>query len=153
MNQCKNVIVVPYAFGLQSATVELYQNATNRGNLSLVDLADTGQSITVAMRRGEEVLTGLNMSPCLAKIDVEGYEPFVINGLGRYKPDTIMFEFYVPYLEAFGIDPETFLLSLTSEGYSLTCLDSDGTLQKKTPAELTAFSRQHRNTCNLLACR
>lgn len=152
-NKCENVTILQYALGDESGEVDLFQNDTNRGNLSLADLAETKRSIKVQKRRGDEVLADLEISPELAKIDVEGYEPFVISGLGRYKPDNIMFEFYVPYLERFGVDPEVFLNSLNSEGYSLRLIDSHGETLEKTPSELTELSRKAWKEFMILASR
>lgn len=133
--------------------MNLYQNDTNRGNLSLVDMGKSQQSVKIAMRRGEDILTDLKITPSLAKIDVEGFEFFVIEGLGSYKPDNLVFEFYPPYLEAAQVDPKSFLVSLADEGYSLYLIDSDGETSKKTPIELTDYSREYWKECNILATR
>jgi FkbM family methyltransferase len=101
INGCGNVTVCPCALGTSSGTVELYQVDDHRGNLSLADLGKTGRSIPVTQRRGGDVLAELGLRPRVAKIDVEGAEPQVLEGLG-YTPEVIIFEFVPHQLQALG---------------------------------------------------
>ena len=126
LNGCDNVIVLPFALGIESGEVDLFQTDDNRGNLSFADLGGTGRSVSVSVRRGEQVLEELGVAPRVAKIDVEGAEPQVISGLGRFKPDVMLLEFVPGHLRALGEDPATFLDSLVSEGYTLRLAEPDG---------------------------
>lgn len=158
MNDCENVTILPMAFGDKKDEVKLYQNNINRGELSLIDLNQTGQYVNVPMFRGEDILDSLSIQVVsLVKIDVEGYESFVLKGLGRYMPNTLLFEFNARYCESFGVDPEDFLNSLLREGYSLELIDFHGGVvrrkPKNTPARLTEFSRTRKVDCNILATR
>jgi FkbM family methyltransferase len=125
-NHCDNVIVLPFALGTVSGEAGLFQADDNRGNLSFADLGGTGRSVSVPVRRGEEVLEELAFEPRVAKIDVEGAEPQVVSGLGRFKPQVMLFEFVPGHLRALGEDPATFLDSLVSEGYTLRPVEPDG---------------------------
>jgi FkbM family methyltransferase len=143
INSCINVRILDCAFGDCWADRELYQSHTNRGNLSLIgDLANTGQSRTVPVRRGDEALAGLGVAPRLAKIDVEGYEYPVLKGLGNRKPSLIMMEFIPAYVERSGIDPMDFLAWLAEEGYAVRLFDPHTeTLRSITAPELIRHSR------------
>jgi FkbM family methyltransferase len=153
-NGCKNVIILPCAFGVKSGCIELFQVEHNRGNLSFADLAGTGRSVIVPMRRGEEALAELRLQPAVAKIHVEGAEPLVLSGLGRYKPNILLFQFAPQMLRALGHNPETFLDSLVAEGYTLELVDPhNGARTQSAPAEITAFMEPLHRNYNILAIR
>jgi len=158
-NHCENVTVVPCAFGVEQAHIDLFQTDDNRGKLSFADISKTGRSVKVLVRRGDQVLAELGASPSIAKIDVEGAEPLVMSGLGSYKPDSILFEFSPPYIRAQGQDPEALLGSLVAEGYSLDLVDGDsGSLTRCSLRQMiTSIERlerqQSQRVSNILARR
>jgi len=147
--------VLPYALGDAPGSAELYQVNDNRGYLSFADLGGTGESRTVEVRRGDDVLKELRVRPALAKIDVEGAEPRVFSGLGEFKPDTIMFEFVPDHLRALDHDPADFLEGLVEEGYGLEIIDPDsGERIALAPRSLLAYSESDKSReYNILARR
>ncbi len=153
-NDCKNVTVLPCAFGVESGCVDLFQREDNRGNLSFADLGGTGRSARVPMRRGEEALAQLKVKPTIAKIDVEGAEPLVISGLGRYKPNILLFEFVPKHLRAQAHEPSAFLDSLVAEGYTLELVDpASGARVKSTVSSIMVFTKSLNANYNILAIR
>lgn len=81
-NSLANVTVHACAIGAQDGTAQMgIYKATNRGRHSLVDTANYRTTIDVPVRRLDDVVRGANVfSWALLKIDVEGYEPFVLQG-------------------------------------------------------------------------
>lgn len=152
-NRCTNVTVVPYAVGAETGQVTLYLNESNRGQNSLADVSGTGVPVNIPMRRTEDVIDEQGVQPKLVKIDVEGYEPFVIRGLGMYKPDIIMFEFNVDYIESFEVGAASFLESLVAEGYSLALIEEDGRTRDLTPADAITLWGSTGIDQNILATR
>lgn len=153
-NSCTNVIPMRYALGDKSEDVQLFQVRDNRGNLSLADHQSTGQSITVPMRRGDEILKSMGLRSSLAKIDVEGAEPFVLAGLGALQPETILFEFAPKFIRALKNDPETFLNSLSSAGYALELIDPYKHARTRlNPPEIMTHTNQFPFIWNILALR
>lgn len=116
-NGCDNATVLACAFSVESGSGELFQDEANRGGLSLAKVSAAHRAgIAVPVRRGEEALAELNVRPRIVKIDVEGAEPLVFDGLG-YQPEVLLFEFIPQLIRAHGRDPEGFLTSLTRQGY------------------------------------
>lgn len=124
-NECSNVTILPYALSDRPGTLDLFQVDDNRGFLSFADLAGTGRSRKVDVKRADEQLRELGLRPVAVKMDVEGAEPMVFAGLGEYKPDVILFEFVPHQLRALDNDPLAFLEQLSYEGYTLEMIDSD----------------------------
>jgi FkbM family methyltransferase len=151
-NDCHNVIVLPFALGETTGAAQLYVNEVNCGASSLAKPRDDSPSITVTIRRGEEVLKELGLQPSVAKIDVEGAEPAVFRGLG-YSPSVLLMEFDSTLLAAHGEDPAQFLHFLLARGYSLEVIDSkSGKCVASTPAEIIAATDQRPVTVhNILA--
>jgi FkbM family methyltransferase len=124
-NDCSNVVVIPHAFGNKHETRKLYQVDKNRGNLSFADLGKTDQSIDVEVRPGKTVLETLAKQPRVVKIDVEGAEPMVLEGLS-YDPEVILFEFVPEQLEALEQNAKALLRRLEEKGYVLYLIEGDG---------------------------
>lgn len=152
-NSCSNVTVLPFALSDQEGTINLFQVDGNRGWLSFADLGNTGRSIPVAMKRGEDALSTLSVKPSILKIDVEGAEPLVMAGLG-YNPDIILFEFVPAQLEALKQSPLDFLQSLENRGYALG-LSIGGTLKESVQgsASILEYVRHHPGDHNILAAQ
>jgi len=78
----------------RDGTVNLYQTDENRGALSTSDILGVGEerATKVRMRRGDAIMAELGARPRIAKIDVEGAEPSVMQGLGDHLPPILLFE-------------------------------------------------------------
>jgi FkbM family methyltransferase len=153
LNGCDNVTILPCAFGASSGWVNLFQDDKNRGRLSLTDLARSGRSVRVPIVRGSEALEKLALQPTVVKMDVEGVEPVVFDGLG-YRPRVLLFEFAPQQLEAAGNDPKLFLDSLISEGYKLDLINPlDGSNMGTTSNSILAAIANSKRSFNILAVR
>lgn len=122
-NQCDNVIVLPFALGADTRKRILYIPPNHRANSSFVNLTGRGQPVEISVRCGKEVLRELKVSPQLVKMDVEGAEPEVFEGLGYY-PDVLLLECVPQQLSAQGHDPRAFLRLLAHSGYELALVNS-----------------------------
>ncbi len=101
-NKLQNVLIAPVALGEKPgvARLNLYKNS-NLGRHSMAT-PSSGRSIDVEVRTLDEVFLenfGDSERISYIKIDVEGYEPFVIKGAARTlkRTDSISIEFS-PYL-------------------------------------------------------
>jgi len=120
LNELKNIRIFPVAVGNADGEVvlNLYKNS-NRGRHSIL-AANSGRTMTVPLKRiddiaGELFFEGQRID--LMKIDVEGYEPFVIEGahVTLLRTDAVAIE-YSPYLlHSFGKDAGNFLRKLAEK--------------------------------------
>ena len=157
--------VTAYNIGLSSKTEvnTLYQSSTNRGSLSLCKDNVEGTSpqlkpITIELTTADEFLKDLSLPVSLIKIDVEGAEPLVLQGMTgllNINPDAIIvFEFIPEYVNNFGIVPLDFLKWIENLGYTLSLINEEE--QKITVAsaeEIVNSSSGPRTALNLLAKR
>jgi FkbM family methyltransferase len=118
INNLTNVVVHPCALGASegAAMLGLYK-PSNRGRHSIV-AADTKSRIKVPVRTLDDVAmnSGKNVSSwSLVKIDVEGYEGFVIDGARETLPriETLVMEFSPALLKKAGTDPTSILCKLS----------------------------------------
>jgi FkbM family methyltransferase len=118
INNLTNVVVHPCALGASegAAMLGLYKSS-NRGRHSIV-AADTKSRIKVPVRTLDDVArnSGKNVSSwSLVKIDVEGYEGFVIDGARETLPriETLVMEFSPALLKKAGTDPTSILRNLS----------------------------------------
>ena len=113
-NNLTNVVVHPCALGASdgSAMLGLYKSS-NRGRHSLLE-KDAKSRIRVPVRTLDDVARNCerNVSSwSLVKIDVEGYEGFVIDGAKQTLPriETLVMEFSPAFLKNAGCDPASTL--------------------------------------------
>jgi FkbM family methyltransferase len=88
------VTVVPVALGEAAATTALLTQGSNPGD----DHVGSGDTV-VEMRRLDDALSAAGIEPAdvgMLWIDVQGYEPFVLEGAGRYldAPPPTVIEFW-----------------------------------------------------------
>jgi FkbM family methyltransferase len=119
INNLKNVVVHPCALGANEGTVMLgLYKPSNRGRHSIVDAAAKSR-IKVPVRTLDDlakVSETSGKSWSLVKIDVEGYEAFVLDGATETLPriETLVMEFSPALLRIAGRDPASTLRILTS---------------------------------------
>jgi FkbM family methyltransferase len=118
INLLTNVVVHPCALGAGegSAMLGIYK-PSNRGRHSLLEM-DAKSRIRVPVRTLDDVArnSGKNTGPwSLVKIDVEGYEGFVIDGAKETLPriETLVMEFSPAIQKGAGGDPASTLRILT----------------------------------------
>lgn len=124
INNLTNVVVHPCALGASegSAMLGLYKSS-NRGRHSLLE-KDAKSRIKVPVRTLDDVArnSGRNVSSwSLVKIDVEGYEGFVIDGAKETLPriETLVMEFSPALLKMAGQNPASILQTLTAHFSSI----------------------------------
>jgi FkbM family methyltransferase len=130
-NNLTNVVVHPCALGASegSAMLGLYK-PSNRGRHSLLE-KDAKWRIEVPVKTLDEIASnsGKNVSWwSLVKIDVEGYEGFVIDGARETLPriETLVMEFSPALSKSAGGDPASTLRILTGCFSSIYRIESAG---------------------------
>jgi FkbM family methyltransferase len=88
----------------------------------------------------------------IMKLDVEGAEPLVWQGMGDYKPQRLLFEFVPWQLRAVGNEPLAFLQTLVTEGYALFRMVGDRPVATL-PEEMCAIAEASGLDYNLFATR
>ena len=77
----------------------------------------------------DEFLAKLERPISLVKVDVEGAEPLVLQGMSetlmRNPSVKILFEFWLRYVRNFQVDPLTFLTQLEEQGFTFAIAVSD----------------------------
>jgi FkbM family methyltransferase len=121
-NNINNVTVIPCAFGQTNESRNLFRVPEHRGISSFANLTDKGEPIEIDVRRGEDVLSEVGCWPEVVKIDVEGAEPQVLEGLG-YFPEILLVECIPSQIRALGNDPVIFLSNLKQKGYDMRLID------------------------------
>jgi FkbM family methyltransferase len=136
LNHLASVMLFPCALGASegSAMLGLYK-AANRGRHSIVDTKAKRQ-IKVPVRTLDDLAknAGANSkSWSLVKIDVEGYEGFVLDGAKDTLPriDTLVMEYSPALLRAAGRDPAATLHLLTAHFSRISRIGNTG-LEKVT---------------------
>ena len=147
LNHCDNIIVFPLALGASASTQRLYLCDENKGYQSFADLAQSGKSIEIEVKKASDFID--NYYPTIVKIDVEGAEPLVWKGM-KYKPPYLLFEFVPAQIRALGNDPLTFLKTLVTEGYSLQRVENSQ-LISVTPETMTELAEGTGKDYNIIA--
>ena len=80
LNHCKNIELLPIALSDTQGAALLFENwEVNRGGASLISQSDNQKGVEVKMERLDDLFDE-NTTIDLVKIDVEGFEPQVIQG-------------------------------------------------------------------------
>ena len=81
INNFENIICHQLALGRQTGESTLHLEPTNRGAHSLMSGKSTGDSVPIKVRRLDEVLQDEPLPPRLVKIDVQGLDLAVLDGM------------------------------------------------------------------------
>ena len=162
-NGLTNVITYPQALSNETGYALLYQSSDNRGGLSLrAENTDNGgeplDPVKVETVVGDDLLSDLDRPISLIKIDVEGAEPLVIQGLKktlkRNPTAKIFFEFWPRYVRGFDVDPIGFLEGLEKEGFGLSIVNTEAhTITELSAREIVKTGKESPNALNILAAR
>lgn len=148
LNRARRVHVIPCALGEHSGSARLYRYpGKNLGRHSLIELhdglADGGEvrvtSLTdfwAEQRLGERVLR-------FVKIDVEGYEIFVLRGMGELlqRCELMLLEYSPAYMVKLGIPPEQLVDLMAGAGLLPYTVTEEGCIALDR-ASLLASGRQ-----------
>jgi len=123
-NGLTNVKIFDCAVGSETGTARMgiYKPA-NRGRHSLVDLNGCKQIVDVPVRKLDELLCGEHVgSWALAKLDVEGYEPLVLQGAKQVlsRTEMLAMEFSPQLWNKLGSNPEYVLQDLMRHFHSVS---------------------------------
>jgi FkbM family methyltransferase len=132
LNKIQNVKLFPVALGRENSQLTLYIHKSNFGKNSLVNPGDSDQSITVDVKRLDDVVG--NLSPVnFIKIDVEGAEPFVLEGATKtiiqYKP-VILYESWIYEHKPFDKEICHATNNIVDMGYEIFFIDEASMLVK-----------------------
>ena len=138
----------------------LYQSEVNRGGLSLseANVESSGALEPVAIRKipGDAVLGDLKDQISLIKMDVEGGEYFVLQGLeqtlARNPRAHIVLEFWPRYVRSFDLEPVEVLNWLERRGFTLGVIDdATGSIQESNATSITQLADKSSNALNVVA--
>jgi len=163
VNGIKNVVAYQKGLSSESGSALLYQSLENRGGLSLCPenvATSTHQvdHVAVEIVVADDVLGNLERPISVVKIDVEGAEPLVLQGmkkiLRRNPGINLLFEFWPRFIRSFNINPYEFLKQLEDDGFSLVVIDSTEVNRKTIQIEeIIAQGDASENALNVHAFR
>jgi len=141
LNGAHNVVIQNCALGTESGAARLFRSATNFGDHRIAAAAEPRASVAVRICRFDDACRELSLDRVdFIKIDVQGYEPYVIAGMGdslqRLSVGTILMELWPFGIRSAGGSPSSLLDTLVSYGFVLHELDACGELQMASPQEL-----------------
>ncbi|HZF14636.1 MAG TPA: FkbM family methyltransferase [Steroidobacteraceae bacterium] len=153
MNDAEWVIALRVALGEAAGSIQLHRyKSSNSGRHSVLQLgASSDPGITVPLTTIEALWARHdfgNRRLRFLKIDVEGYEAFVLRGAGPQllrRCEILSLEYSVDAMRTAGIDPATVIDQLAACGMTLL-IWSECTLRPITAAGLQRISRQ----CDLI---
>jgi FkbM family methyltransferase len=151
-NGCTNVVLEQKALSNQPGTLTLHVSDSNRGGHSIIreGTDHVSHSIDVPAVRLDDYLAGKDGRVDLVKIDTEGAEGFILDGMQdtlRRNPTARLVLEYFPYkLEQSGYPPDKFFGLLRPHGCRYAEID-------ESEAVLHAVTEQDVMTFNLPALR
>jgi FkbM family methyltransferase len=129
-----NIVVTPKALSTAPGTATFYETTSTIGS-SLLERPDSRRH-TVETTSVDAELDGRAITELLVKLNVEGAEPLVLEGmretLARVPAATLFIEVNPPLLEAAGTDVGAFLAGLEADGFEVSYID----LPTQTPVAL-----------------
>lgn len=123
-NQIKNVRLHGCALGRETTTATLSIPEHNSGEATLTQLSEdliNIRSVTVPVKRGDDVLADDHRPPTMIKIDVEGFEYETLSGLSKTlttsSPPIVVAEVVGTHLGRAGRSPSDLFLLMSDLGY------------------------------------
>jgi len=163
LNDLKNVTTHNIGLSNKAGDALLFQSTVNRGGLSICEnnidkQENQPEPVKIELSTADTFLTECVHEISLIKIDVEGAEPLVIEGmLETLKKNTkavIVFEFSPAYIKNFGVQPSEFLSSLIQNRYELSIVDENSeSIMLSNVDEIIRLGNQSDNALNLIAQR
>jgi FkbM family methyltransferase len=141
-NGLTNVRAFQKAAGDRRGNIPLYLSSDNFGDHRVYDSENGRKNIMVEICRLDDFVPQFtDRAPDLVKIDVQGAEPLVFEGLrGLVEKNPgmmILLEFWPYGMTAAGFSPESFLVKLRSAGFRLHALDPrTGTISSSGDGEI-----------------
>jgi len=140
LNRASNVIPIHAACGCETGTVNLSENRSDDQNA----VATTG--VAVPLRRLDDIIgLQVNKRIALLKIDVEGYEKFVLEGASQLlaRTDAVYFESWNAHFSRYQYSLQEVLALLRRFGFEVSTLSGN----------IVDESYESTNCENLLAAR
>jgi FkbM family methyltransferase len=140
-NGARNAVVFSDALGAEDRAGQLYLSKSNFGDHRVAAGGEDRQSVPISIRRFDTVCDGLELSKIdFIKIDVQGYEPQVFEGMGgcleRLQVRTILMEFWPYGIRYAGDSPEKLIDRLVNDGYVIHELNDCGDARRVEPREM-----------------
>lgn len=121
----ENITIAPVALGdtSQAVTFRIDPNRRHAGSAKN-SIGGLTQEIQVQQTTYDQYFESQNVWPDVVKIDVEGAEGFVLDGMknalvSSHCPQHIFLELHIRYLPKFGTTPEAVLQKLFEAGYKV----------------------------------
>lgn len=134
LNRCgRQVTALNLALGEEPGELTLWKSAFNFGDHRLGNWADGRKGTAVRVDSFDNQFDKIGGPIHLLKIDVQGFEAQVFNGMKRTlrnnPPHTILMEYWPHGIQATGHDPEVFLRSFGDAGYQYGLVKADGGIE------------------------
>jgi FkbM family methyltransferase len=139
------VVAIQAAVGAADGAAALVKNESHPADHHVLTGSEAGpgsSTVTVPLRSIDSFVAQERLEGriSLIKIDVQGYEPAVCQGMERTlaaNPGcSVMLEFMPEALSALGFDPEALLHWFTERGYTVQTIRRDGGLSPGAPRDL-----------------
>jgi len=128
-NGCGNVSIEQKALSNVAGTLTLYLDQENKGTHSTVFRRKGGRSVQVEALRLDDYLKNRCKKVDLVKVDVEGAEPMVLEGMTRTIESSpgirLVVEFAPERVIAVGRQPEQYLKGFADHGFLIYVIDEE----------------------------
>ncbi len=141
------------ALGAAQGILSLYESDTNFGDHQLYGVpGEERQSVEVKVERLDDVCAREKLPPPdFIKIDVQGYEPFVLQGmeeiLRRNRPLIVLAEYWPWGMRRAGAEPNAMIAPFRDADFTAAVVGPDGQIAdsewSRVEAELTAVDEQN----------